>query len=113
MGAASAWNWLVRRLTGLTVHDVGTTFRAYEGDIVRQLRLLGEHHRFIPVLAKNLGAKITEVEIQNIERPSGASNYGLSRTLNVLRSMRPGSRNTVTITAPGTRTGQALVVISD
>ncbi|PYR69751.1 MAG: glycosyltransferase [Acidobacteria bacterium] len=88
-GVARRWpsraaNWLVRRLTGLTVHDVGTTFRAYQGDIVRQLRLLGEHHRFIPVLAKNLGAKITEVEIQNIERPSGASNYGLSRTLNVL-----------------------------
>ena len=71
-------------VTGLTVHDVGTTFRAYQGDIVRQLRLLGEHHRFIPVLAKNLGASITEVQIKNIERPVGASNYGLSRTLNVL-----------------------------
>jgi glycosyltransferase involved in cell wall biosynthesis len=88
-GVARRWpskaaNWLVRKLTGLTVHDVGTTFRAYRGDIVRQLRLLGEHHRFIPVLAKNLGAKITEVEIRNIERPVGTSNYGLSRTLNVL-----------------------------
>ncbi len=81
---SSAANWLVRKLTGLTVHDVGTTFRAYQGDLVRQLRLLGEHHRFIPVLAKNLGARITEVEIQNIERPVGTSNYGLSRTLNVL-----------------------------
>lgn len=79
-----AANWLVRRVTGLTVHDVGTTFRAYQGDLVRQLRLLGEHHRFIPVLAKNLGANITEVQIKNIERPVGASNYGLSRTLNVL-----------------------------
>jgi len=88
-GVARRWpsraaNWLVRKLTGLTVHDVGTTFRAYQGDIVRQLHLLGEHHRFIPVLAKNLGAKITEVEIKNIERPVGTSNYGLSRTLNVL-----------------------------
>ena len=81
---SKAANWLVRTLTGVTVHDVGTTFRAYQGDIVRQLRLLGEHHRFIPVLAKNLGATITEVEIRNIERPSGTSNYGLSRTLNVL-----------------------------
>src|SRR5882672_2147914 len=81
---SSAANWLVRKVTGLTVHDVGTTFRAYQGDIVRQLRLLGEHHRFIPVLAKNLGASITEVQIKNIERPVGASNYGLSRTLNVL-----------------------------
>jgi len=88
-GVARRWpsaaaNWLVRRVTGLTVHDVGTTFRAYQGDIVRQLRLLGEHHRFIPVLAKNLGATITEVQIKNIERPVGTSNYGLSRTLNVL-----------------------------
>ncbi len=88
-GVARRWpssvaNWLVRKLTGLTVHDVGTTFRAYQGDIVRQLRLLGEHHRFIPVLAKNLGARITEVEIKNIERPVGTSNYGLSRTLNVM-----------------------------
>jgi len=88
-GLARRWpskaaNWLVRKLTGLTVHDVGTTFRAYRGDVVRQLRLLGEHHRFIPVLAKNLGATITEVEIKNIERPVGNSNYGLSRTLNVL-----------------------------
>ena len=81
---SAAANWLVRRVTGLAVHDVGTTFRAYQGDIVRQLRLLGEHHRFIPVLAKNLGAKITEVQIKNIERPVGTSNYGLSRTLNVL-----------------------------
>jgi glycosyltransferase involved in cell wall biosynthesis len=81
---SKAANWLVRKVTGLTVHDVGTTFRAYQGDIVRQLRLLGEHHRFIPVLAKNLGATITEVEIRNIERPVGTSNYGLSRTLNVL-----------------------------
>jgi glycosyltransferase involved in cell wall biosynthesis len=81
---SAAANWLVRRVTGLTVHDVGTTFRAYQGDLVRQLRLLGEHHRFIPVLAKNLGATITEVQIKNIERPVGASNYGLSRTLNVV-----------------------------
>ena len=77
-------NWLIRKLTGLTVHDIGTTFRAYRGDVVRQLRLLGEHHRFIPVLAKNLGASITEVKIENIVRPVGSSNYGLSRTFNVL-----------------------------
>jgi len=81
---SAAANWLVRRLTGLTVHDVGTTFRAYQGDVARQLQLLGEHHRFIPVLARNIGARLTEVPIQNIERPVGASNYGLSRTFNVL-----------------------------
>jgi glycosyltransferase involved in cell wall biosynthesis len=81
---SAAANWLVRKVTGLVIHDVGTTFRAYRGDVVRQLHLLGEQHRFIPVLAKNLGARITELPIQNIERPVGASNYGISRTFNVL-----------------------------
>ena len=81
---SSAANWLLRRLTGLTIHDIGTTFRAYRSDVVHQLRLLGEHHRFIPVLATNIGARIAEVRIQNIGRPAGASNYGLSRTFNVL-----------------------------
>jgi glycosyltransferase involved in cell wall biosynthesis len=79
-----AANWLIRRLTGIAIHDIGTTFRAYRGDVARQLRLLGEHHRFIPVLASNLGARITEIKIDNIPRPAGASNYGLSRTFNVL-----------------------------
>jgi glycosyltransferase involved in cell wall biosynthesis len=79
-----AANWMIRRLTGVTIHDIGTTFRAYRADLVHQLRLLGEHHRFIPVLAHNLGARITEVKIANIARPAGKSNYGLSRTFNVL-----------------------------
>jgi glycosyltransferase involved in cell wall biosynthesis len=81
---SAAANWLIRKLTGTTIHDVGTTFRAYQGDFARQLQLLGEHHRFIPVLVRNLGARLTEVPIQNIERPVGSSNYGLSRTFNVL-----------------------------
>ena len=81
---SAAANWMLRRLTGLTIHDIGTTFRAYRGDVVRQLRLLGEHHRFIPVLATNVGARLAEVRIQNIGRPAGTSNYGLSRTFNVL-----------------------------
>jgi glycosyltransferase involved in cell wall biosynthesis len=81
---SSAANWLIRRLTGLTIHDIGTTFRAYRADVVRQLRLLGEHHRFIPVIATTHGARLTEVKIRNVERPVGMSNYGLSRTFNVL-----------------------------
>lgn len=88
-GVARRWpsrvaNWMMRRLTGIAVHDIGTTFRAYRSDVVGQLRLLGEHHRFIPVLARSTGARLTEVKIQNIERPVGQSNYGLSRTFNVL-----------------------------
>ena len=88
-GLARRWpsavaNWLLRRLTGLTIHDIGTTFRAYRSDVVHQLRLLGEDHRFIPVLATNIGARLAEVTIQNIGRPVGSSNYGLARTFNVL-----------------------------
>ena len=77
-------NWLLRRISGLSFHDIGTTFRAYRREIVRDIRLLGESHRFAPIYAKAVGAKITEVPIQNIERPKGASNYGLMRTFNVL-----------------------------
>lgn len=88
-GPARRWpseaaNWLLRRLTGLTIHDIGTTLRAYRSDVVHELRLLGEHHRYIPVLAANVGARIAEIRIQNIPRSAGASNYGLSRTFNVL-----------------------------
>jgi glycosyltransferase involved in cell wall biosynthesis len=77
-------NWIIRKLTGTPIHDIGTTFRAYHGDFARQLQLLGEHHRFIPVLARNVGARLAEVQIRNVERPVGSSNYGLSRTSNVL-----------------------------
>lgn len=76
-------NWLIRRVSGLTIHDVGTTFRAYRADLVHRLRLLGEQHRFVPVLASMAGARVTEVRIRNIERPAGQSNYGLGRTINV------------------------------
>jgi glycosyltransferase involved in cell wall biosynthesis len=76
-------NWLIRKVSGLTIHDIGTTYRAYRTEVIRDIRLLGENHRFVPVFAKIAGAKICEIKIQNIKRPQGKSNYGLSRTLNV------------------------------
>jgi hypothetical protein len=79
-----AANALIRVVSGLRIHDIGTTYRAYRQDLVQQLQLLGEQHRFVPVLAALIGARVTEVPIQNIERPSGQSNYGLGRTINVL-----------------------------
>lgn len=78
-----AANWMIRRASGVTVHDVGTTFRAYRREIVEELSLLGEHHRFVPVFARTEGAVIDEVPIENIERFEGKSNYGLGRVLNV------------------------------
>jgi glycosyltransferase involved in cell wall biosynthesis len=76
-------NYLIRRISGLSIHDVGTTYRAYRREIVRDLRLLGENHRFIPVFARVVGARIEEIPIENVVRPHGQSNYGLGRTLNV------------------------------
>jgi hypothetical protein len=75
---------MIRKISGLQIHDIGTTFRGYRTEIVRDFRLLGEHHRFIPVFARMAGASIDEIPIQNIERPVGRSNYGLSRTIHVL-----------------------------
>ncbi|MGI9301727.1 MAG: glycosyltransferase family 2 protein [Gammaproteobacteria bacterium] len=76
-------NILIRRVSGVSVHDIGTTFRAYRAEIIRELFLLGENHRFVPVFAKMAGARIDEVTIENIPRPAGESSYGLSRTVNV------------------------------
>jgi len=80
---SQAANRFIRAVSGLSIHDVGTTYRAYRSDLVKQLHLLGEQHRFVPVLASLAGARVTEVKIRNIERPAGQSNYGLGRTVNV------------------------------
>ena len=77
-------NWLASKICGVDIHDFGTTFKAYRRDILEQLNLYGEMHRFIPALLSKSGAKITEIPIQNIIRPKGTSNYGISRTFKVV-----------------------------
>jgi len=77
-------NWLMAKLSGVNIHDFGTTFKVYTRETIKQIHLYGELHRFIPALASWNGATITEVPIRNVERPSGQSHYGLSRTLRVL-----------------------------
>lgn len=77
-------NWLMSKLSGVNIHDFGTTFKVYRKDAIKQIRLYGEMHRFIPALASWNGATIAEVPIKNIERPGGRSHYGLSRTIRVL-----------------------------
>jgi hypothetical protein len=74
---------MIRRISGVTVHDVGTTFRAYRREILEDIALIGEHHRFVPVLAEAEGALLGEIPIENVERQNGHSNYGLERVLNV------------------------------
>ena len=77
-------NWLMSKLSGVNIHDFGTTFKIYRKDTIKQIRLYGEMHRFIPALASWNGATIVEVPIKNIERPGGRSHYGLSRSVRVL-----------------------------
>jgi glycosyltransferase involved in cell wall biosynthesis len=79
-----AANWLLAKLSGVDLHDFGTTFKAYRSDAVKDLQLYGESHRFIPALASWSGASIAEIPIKNINRQKGKSNYGLSRTITVL-----------------------------
>ncbi len=76
-------NWLASKITGVNIHDFGTTFKAYRRELIKDLHLFGEMHRFIPALLSGMGARIIEIPIKNIERPVGASNYGISRTFRV------------------------------
>jgi glycosyltransferase involved in cell wall biosynthesis len=76
-------NWMMAKLSGIDLHDFGTTFKAYRHEIIQEIQLYGELHRFIPALASSTGARITEVPISNLERKSGSSNYGIGRTVRV------------------------------
>jgi glycosyltransferase involved in cell wall biosynthesis len=76
-------NWLMAKLSGVELHDFGTTFKAYRREILQEINLYGELHRFIPALASSTGARIAEVPIVNLERKSGKSNYGIGRTIRV------------------------------
>ena len=76
-------NWLMAKLSGVEIHDFGTTFKAYRREILGHVPLYGELHRFIPALASWYGATIIEVPIRNIVRERGASHYGISRTFRV------------------------------
>jgi len=77
-------NWMMAKASGVKLHDFGTTFKAYRAEILKDINLYGELHRFIPALASFYGARVAEVPIQNQVRPQGNSHYGLSRTFNVL-----------------------------
>jgi len=79
-----AANWLASKVSGVDIHDFGTTFKAYRRHVIEGLNLYGEMHRFIPALLSRSGAKIIEIPIKNIVRPKGASSYGISRTFRVV-----------------------------
>ena len=77
-------NWLISKVTGVALHDYGCTLKAYRSEVVKNIRLYGEMHRFIPALADWVGASITEVETTHHPRKFGTSKYGISRTVRVI-----------------------------
>ncbi|HEX2997408.1 MAG TPA: glycosyltransferase family 2 protein [Anaerolineales bacterium] len=77
-------NSLISWVTGVHLHDYGCSLKAYRREALEGFRLYGEMHRFIPVFAHSVGARITEVPVHHHERRFGRANYGLDRTLKVI-----------------------------
>jgi glycosyltransferase involved in cell wall biosynthesis len=77
-------NWLISHTTGVHLHDYGCTLKAYRAELVKELRLYGEMHRFIPALMWGNGGRIAELPVQHRPRLHGRSKYGISRTVRVL-----------------------------
>lgn len=77
-------NRLISRLSGVRLNDYGCTLKAYRADVVKGIRLYGEMHRFIPIYASWMGAKVVEVPVAHNPRRFGRSKYGLERIMKVL-----------------------------
>ncbi len=77
-------NWLISVTTGIRLHDYGCTLKAYRREVVENLRLYGELHRFIPAIVSWMGVSITEVKTRHRPRQFGRSKYGIARTSGVL-----------------------------
>ena len=77
-------NWFISWISGVKLHDYGCTLKAYRRDVIKGVRLYGEMHRFIPIYATWLGAKVTEMPVQHHPRVRGKSNYGLERVMKVM-----------------------------
>jgi len=77
-------NWLISYVTGVQLHDYGCTLKAYRREVLSGFHLYGEMHRFIPVYADSVGAKIAEVRVHHHPRKFGKAKYGLERTFKVI-----------------------------
>jgi glycosyltransferase involved in cell wall biosynthesis len=77
-------NWMIRRATGTTTHDLGCSLKAYRREVTDEMRLYGEMHRFISVIADSLGARVGEVVVHHRARGAGRSKYGLRRVVKVI-----------------------------
>ena len=77
-------NWLISRITGVKLHDYGCTLKVYRREVLEEIKLYGEMHRFIPALASWSGARIAEMPVNHRPRTTGKTKYGLGRTLKVV-----------------------------
>lgn len=80
-------NWLIGRVTGVTLHDYGCSLKAYRKELVADMNLYGELHRFLPALAFIEGARIAELPVRHHARRFGSSKYGLDRTFRVIMDL--------------------------
>ncbi len=80
-------NWIIGRVTNVRIHDYGCSLKAYRAELLADLNLYGELHRFLPALAFIEGAKIAEIPVKHHSRKYGSSKYGLGRTLRVLMDL--------------------------
>ncbi len=80
-------NWIIRKTTGVYLRDYGCTLKLFKRDVAKNLGLYGELHRFIPVLAKLYGAKMTEMDVRHHPRIHGQSKYGIGRTFKVISDL--------------------------
>jgi len=77
-------NALISRITGVRLHDYGCTLKAYRREVIKDVRLYGEMHRFIPALASWVGGRVEEAVVKHHPRRFGKSKYGISRTFRVV-----------------------------
>ena len=77
-------NRIISKISSVNLHDYGCTLKAYRSDVISGVRLYGEMHRFIPIYASWMGARVTEIPVSHYARQHGQSNYGLERIVKVV-----------------------------
>ncbi|EMY26185.1 glycosyltransferase, group 2 family protein [Leptospira interrogans serovar Australis str. 200703203] len=77
-------NWLISNISGVPLHDYGCSLKAYRRDVIKDVRLYGEMHRFIPIYANWMGARLAEIPVTHYPRQFGVSKYGMNRIIKVI-----------------------------
>ncbi len=77
-------NYIISKITGVSLHDYGCSLKAYRSEVIKNIKLYGEMHRFIPAVASWMGVQVSEVEVNHAPRVSGTSSYGIMRTVRVI-----------------------------